>query len=532
MLKKETLILVTILFIFFGLQYKNFQKNTQSFRFGDESEHLTPAWMMVNHDSKLYKDITTNHQPLPIITSAVFFRLVKYQNPFMEIERLRQFMFLISFLGALVLVIKFRFVGLTAVILTETLKFYLFGYHLLAESLVLYPVMFITGIIATYLFKKQLKISHIHQNLEVILFGLSTFWIAFSLLPTWPFLLFTNLIYLYYLKNSKKLLLLFSIILPTILLFTLISIKDWYHYAILDNIKYFIPSETETKSWRIFLSILLYPFQSVINSKEPIGKYLLIVVVALTSTVIVTSSKIKTKSSFIFKFILIYSLLILLNLRIYKINVGFYTAFHILPLLGGLTITTVILFENTICLFKKESTKKIVFLSFGIFLLITALFFNTIWWKENINKTDEHFIQYGDLESLGTALKIIKLENDKLLVGQLEGLLNIFANIPVAGRQNAYLDWSFQSEESKSYILSLMKNSPPTFIYFPPGGLYFNLLTPYLNNDYTQIQRGDGNPTNAYVLSSQINKRSKQQWKDYKSLFYKIPDQVSMDNNQ
>lgn len=525
MRKKEILILVAILFLFFGLQYKNFQKNTQSFRFGDESEHVTPAWMMANYNSKLYTDITTNHQPLPILTSAVFFKITKYQNPFMLIERLRQYMFLISFLGALVLVLKFRLVGLISAILIETVKFYLLGYHVLAESLVLYPVMFLTATVAVRLFKnKQPKFSDICQNLEVVLFGLSTFWVAFSLLPAWPFLIVVNLIYLYLLKKEKRFLLIFSIIIPSMLLFMLISPHGWYRYTILDNIQYFIPQDTQTKSWSTYLLILVYPFQSILNPNGPIGKYLFILVTLLITATVFTLANKKNGARFVFKFTILYLLLVLLNLRITRIDIGFYTAFHILPMLGALTIASVMFYKNSIRILEKAPLNKLAVPLIEIAFLLAALFFNTTWWREKVDKTNEHFIQYGDIQSLGSALNIIKLDNDKLLVGQLEGLLNIFADIPVAGRQNAYLGWSFQSNESKTYFIKMMDSSPPTFIYFPPGGPYFNLLASHLQNDYTQIQRGNGNPTNAYILTSQINKRSKQQWRDYENLYYKIPE--------
>ncbi len=532
MLKKEILLPLLILFIFFALQYNNFQKYTQSFHFGDESEHLTPAWMMVYYNSKLYKDITTNHQPLPILTSVLFLKVNKYQNPFMFVERLRQFMFLISFLGALILVLKFRLVGLATVILIETNKFYLLGYHLLAESIVLYPVMLIVGITITHLLNNQQKNSNINQNFEVLLFGLSTFWIAFNLLPAWPFLVIANLIYLHYLKKNKQLLLIFFIILPTLLLFAILNFKDWYHFAILDNIKYFIPSDTQANSWQSYLSILLYPVKNIINPNFLISKLLLVIIFALIITKALSYiSKVKNKSTLFFKFLLLYLLLVLLNLRVSKIDVGFYTAFHTLPLRGALTITMVILFANSIRLFKASFIKKLVFLSLSTLLFFTVLFFNTIWWRENVNKTNEHFLQYGNIESLGTALNVLKQKDDKLLTGELEGFLNIFAGIPTAGRQNAYLDWSFQSKESRDYLINLMASNPPTFIYFPPEGPYFNLLTPYLKNSYTQLQKDNGSKINAYILTSQINNRTTQQWKDYENLDYKIPDQAFYNNN-
>lgn len=522
MLKKYAA-LTLVLLTFFLLQYKNFTHHTQSFRFGDESEHLTPAWMLENHQTQLYVDLYTNHQPLPILTSQVFFKIIDYQNIFMLIERVRQLMFAISMLGALVLVYKFKLAGVAAVFLIETVKFYLFGYHILAESLVLYPTMLVVGIIASYLFWPRQQASKKTVLLENVIFGISLFWIAFNLLPSWPFVIGAFIIYYYFQDNKSRKLLIGAIILPALLLFSIVDLHAWFQSTIIDNIKYFIPYESETNNWTFYTSIIFYPFQTFLNLEGPISKYILVSILILASATAAILSSLKSKKSFILKFLLIYVLITLLNLRTTSTNIGFYTAFHLLPYMGGFTIFILLILKKAMDLKNKTIFQKIL-VSFSVFLIFGALFLNTAWWREQKDKASEHFIQYGDIQSLGSALNKLKTQDDKFMVGPLDGLFNIAADIPIAGKQNAYLDWSYRSEKSRNDFNKLLTNTPPTFVYFPKEGDYFQALTPYLENKYTQLQRYDGGLTNAYMLNSEIHKRTNQQWQEYQSLFYKIPD--------
>ena len=522
--KLNVVVLIIIVAVFFVLQFTNLKTHTQSFRFGDESEHLTPGWMMANFGTRLYTELHTNHQPIPILTSLVFFKTVKYPNLFMLIERVRQFMLAISFIGALVLIFRFGLVGLVSVLLIETAAFWLLGYHVLAESLALYPTMFILGVIAKRLFWENQKTSKTMKPAENVLFGLCIFWIGFSLLPSWPFLFFSTLVYFRLIDHKSRKVTLISLVLPTVFLFMIIDIRGWFNDTFMINIKYFLPYETETKDFKSYLAILTYPFLSLFKPSVPVAKYYLFLTLISLSSVGVVLANSKRKAFLILRLLLLYGLIILLNLRIPKIDVGFYTAFHVFPQLGALTILSILLINLALDEIGKKSVQKIAFLSISGFLILAALFSNTAWWRENKDKLEEHFIQYGDIESLGSALDKLKLENDKFLVGQLEGLLNIASGLPVAGKQNAYLDWSFQSEESRRNLTDLMNNRSPTFIYFPEGGPYFTLLKPYLEGQYTRLQRFDGGLTYAYMLNSEMNKRTQQQWNEYESLFYKIPE--------
>jgi hypothetical protein len=409
----------------------------------------------------------------------------------------------------------------------ETASFWLLGYHVLAESLSIYPTMIILGTIAKQLFWKNRKESKTMSLTENILFGLSIFWVGFSLLPSWPFLFFSALIYLRLIDHKSRKVTLISIILPMVFLFMIIDIRAWFNDTFIANIKYFIPYETETNGFKSYLAILIYPFLSLFKSSVPVAKYYLFLTLISMGSVAIMLGNSKRKTFLILRLLLLYGLVILLNLRIPKIDIGFYTAFHVLPQLGALTILSIILINLAADEIGKKSAQKIAFLSVSGFIIFAALFLNTTWWRESKDKMEEHFIQYGEIQSLGSALNKLKLGNDKLLVGQLEGLLNIVSELPIAGSQNAYLNWSFRSEESRKNLTNLMNNNPPTFIYFTEDGPYFDLLKQYLHNQYTRLQRFDGGVTYAYMLNSEINKRTQDQWKGFEDLFYKIPEKYN-----
>jgi len=520
-------IYLTILFLFLVPQFYFLDKRTQSFNFGDENEHLVPAFMMSKNNDKLYEDLSTNHQPLPIITATLFHELVPYTNSLLYIERVRQFMFIISAAGALVLTLRFGAVGLVSSILLESVKFYFFGYHLLAESLVVYPLMYLGAILFEAGQKPTRPSSNSLTRIDSLIIGACIFWIAFNLLPTWPFLAIFTLYYLLTKKIDKpsRLLILLSFTIPTIALFVFIKSALWFDETIANNYKYFLPfdSQLSPRNPSDMISLAMYPLQSFLHLNQPVARfYAIFVLLAALSIIIFKFSKITRISKY--RFISFYLLIILLNLRTASSDVAFYTAFHLLPQVALLTI-----FVTSLVFFAIQNlpkTKQYTLVA-SIMLLFTMLLINnTIWWREsvNTNKFDDHYIQYGDEESVAMAITSIKNENDTLLAGPQSGLINIFSNTDLGTKKTAYLDWSFSSPTLKEDFHNTMENSPPTFVYFPTtSNAYSVALQPYLNSKYTRIQRSFGSETNLYVLSTSIDNHSQEQWKHFSDLLYKPP---------
>ena len=212
-------------------------------------------------------------------------------------------------------------------------------------------------------------------------------------------------------------------------------------------------------------------------------------------------------------FLVFYFLLISLNLRVTSLDIGFYTAFHVLPQVAFVTMLTVML--------AYRENKKLLYIFIPIIITVSA-----VWWSEarKTDKLNEHFINYGDEESIGMALAAIKNEGDKLLAGP-QSFLNLASGIPLATRQTAYLPWSFQVPELMIELIEIMESSPPTFIYFPESNNpYYNYLDSYLQQKYSRIKRSFGSQTDLYMLNDSISDNSRQ-WGDFERLLYLRPSE-------
>lgn len=515
-----------LLILFFLLQFSFLKPRTQSFNFADENEHLTPAWMMAEKHKSLYRDLSTNHQPLPIITAYAFWKVIKFSNLFMLIERVRQFMLFLSFLGAFLLSVRFGARGVIASIFIEIIKFYFFGYHLLAESLVVYPLMYLGGVLGENAFlnvknRKWLK-------LDGYIFGFCIFWIAFNLMPVWPFLFFSVTIFLYLrrkiLKQTSTFSILLSFFVPAFILFIAVNPLRWLQEAVINNLKYFLPYDTSL-TIQSYLSFLIYPFLSLQNLNQVIALYyfLLLILSLISAAIILLKSQRKIRTGTIF--LLFYFLLILLNLRITTLNIGFYTAFHVLPQTAFFTMLAIQIIYTAYKILIIPSERKIfsgIVALTGIILIVNS----SAWWREStlFDKWNEHFIQYGDDESIGMAISAIKADNDTLLAGEQNGFINITADVPLATRQTAYLSWAYRSPALKDEFNSVLTISPPAFIFFPQSGNpYFLALKSTLDEKYIRIQRTFGGDTNLYILATEINKRSPDEWRKFSDLLYKPP---------
>lgn len=518
---------ILLLLFFFALQFIFLSKRTQSFNFSDENEHLTPAFMMIKDNKSLYEDLSTNHQPLPIFTSYLFFKFIPIANPFMLIERVRQFVFFFSFIGALVLTLRFGIRGLLASTFIELIKFYFLGYHLLAEAIVIFPLMYITGVMFENVFLQvKLKRSIIINRIDDCIFGISIFYIAFNLLPIWPFLLVFSFFYLKIrlVKNIffPGILVFFTI--PVILLFKEVNTLFWFKETIVNNYLYYMPYETKLSIDSI-IPLLIFPFLSIKSLHQPVAIYyaLLSLLGLINITLILTKNKLDNVLKH--RMVSFYFLLILLNLRIESMDVGFYTAFHLLPQAAFLTMFAVC----SIFLANKSLPGfygRRIYASFVTIFAVAIMIIGTTWWREYafFDKSNEHFIQYGEEESIGMAISTIKKKDDRLLAGPQNSFVNIFADISLATRQTAYLPWAHRSLELRNQFNLLLEKTPPAFIYFPESdNPYYKDLIPILKEKYTRIQRSFSNNTSLYILSSEIEHRDSVQWKKFSDLLYKPP---------
>jgi len=512
-----------VLLVFFVLQFREFYSHTQSFYFEDETEHIAPAWMMMKHGSKLYEDLSTNHQPLPILTSRAFLSLVSFNSLYLLVERMRILMMGVSFLGAVLLTWRFGVRGLVSSVLVESVKFYLFGYHLLAESLIVYPVMYLVGVLAEKVVDKKSKVS----VFEGLLVGLSVFWVGFNWLPAWPFLI---LMTFWYLKGADKSISKWvgiGLVSPTLLMFSRISLAGWWQETVVNLWKYFLPFEYGKRGLVEYLKMGMYPLLGFLKLGKAIPTHIAGVFLVFALGGLMIMAKSRNRKLMEIKLLILYLLIILLNLRVDTMDIGFYTAFHVLPQFAGLTMVGVGMAFNGLGGLKKIADKVQYWIMVMVIggVMIGVLVVNTRWWGGTNDKMNENYIQYDKFQSVGSAIKSIKDDDDTLLVGPLHGFIYVMADTPMAGRQNAYLPWAYRSPALRKEFEDMMKKRAPSFIYFSEdrsNPYYVALESNYLV-DYERIDRVDGGKTDLNISKGFISDENKIDWKRFEELGFLKP---------
>ena len=499
-----------VFIVFFFFQFKALRNHSQSFYFQDETEHVTLGWMLQRFDKDLYIDISSNHQPLPILVGAAFSKVIKFNSLFQLIERTRLLMFAFGMLGSLFLSIRFKWSGLLSSILLQSVIYYYFGWHVLAESLVVPMIQFMMlSLWSLYHTKKVTKWIFIF---DAVVMGLSSWWIIFSLLALWPFVLVVNLIYalLLFKKHQLKLFTISSsmVLLLTGIMFYFISPIAWWGETIFNPVKYFIPYLPYLDLVKR-LEILFYPLLNAIKFTHFVGRWFLVLSLAL-------SIHVAFKRKILLPLVA-WCLLVLLNLRVYIPTQLFFTGFHLLPLMAGsATVTSIFLLK----LIKIKSISK---LGIGIVFLL-LLINNNGWWAEVKDKQNESDIQYGTFQSLAHAINSIKENDDQLFSAPNgHGYLNMMTDLSIAGRQLFHLPWAYRSPKLRAEFEELMKNNPPTFIYFHADkDGYSHQLSAIVKKDYSEIKRTNGDHTNLFIRKDRIFLISKLQLNQLEHYQYQL----------
>jgi len=122
--------------------------------FVDEDDNIVIG-NLAGEGKKLYTDVYTQHQPIMFYLSAGIEKVVKPDNILMTVKRHREFMIVWSFLWIFILIYRFGLPLFFASAVIELMKINLLGNLFLAESFVVYPLIYL---ISYLVYKNQKKI--------------------------------------------------------------------------------------------------------------------------------------------------------------------------------------------------------------------------------------------------------------------------------------------------------------------------------------------------------------------------------------
>jgi len=474
---KKLLLFFTLGMILIGV----FQLSNQralSFHFVDEEDHIVTASLM-NEGHRLYKDLSVNHQPLVYLGSSWLQKITKPTSMLVLIRWHRLAIWLYAAIWSLILVWRFNFIGLLFVGVFEWLKFYLFGNLWLMETLAVYPAVYllanlIQGGLVNDWFKKK----------EAVFLGACSFLVIFNLVPLWPWL---GLVWLIYLIKNKQMFLwqLMGLLIPTAILFILISPIDWFKETISYNWIYAMPQLSTVKTTSDWLKIVFFPFLSFLTKNSFQAK----VIQLLTAGWLISFlSLLIRKSKKVLWILFIYPLLILANLRVPSSASVFYRGFHLLPFMGLLLMGFL--------LSLKQVKKPIVLVILGIWGISLLLNKNMpyFWQTDSAN---EYHINYSVFDDINFAVKILAKPEDRLAVLTSESLVYWNTKTQPATRQVVYYAWESDVPELKeNYEKVFYGDNPPEFIY---GGQEAKVI----KEKYTAVLQ-DNKPTELFIRNDKV----------------------------
>lgn len=488
-----------ILFVFIGFLY---QKQSLSFHFVDEEDNLVLGNYLLKGDS-LYSDLFSHHQPLAYIGSAGISKVAEPNTIFLLIKRHREAVIAWSIFWAIILILRFRVVMVLTLIIYEPIKIFLLGNLFLAESLIVYPFLYILG----WIFSVQQKII----KWEIFFLGLCLI-LSFLLLSSlWPILL---LFTLYIFGKIKKIKLgwlwLMGGMMPILILTVyFISIPDYFFNSFYINFKYYIPMTSKTSFLETLFKSFFAPLVSLTlweNRNATLQVIQLLSVIFLINLVILWKIK---------KYFLVFGIFLILgmtNLRYVTPGQQEYSGFHILPWFMTLILLTMITIK-----FVWEKYHRVWWRIFiGIFM---ALLFLTIFKESSIllkpiDLNKDFYVNYSKQADIGSAIKIMKTSHENLFVVPDEWLIYYQADISHYSKMVNYYAWMSYVPEIKDPLYQKFEDNLPTFFYCDKCQFGYFGLEKYFS--YYRYIKKDGQYTKLMVLKNKLNNLTESQKNELK----------------
>lgn len=493
---KYVFFITLILLIISGYLYT---KNSFSLRFVDE-EYNFAVGKYLSRGERLYDDIITNHQPIAHIFSSFVQDYSKPNSIYLLVSRHRTSIAVWSLIWSILFVLFFGFSALFFVFCYELTKSYLFGNLFLAESIVVYPFLFLIGLIIydePVLSYGNKRLSH---PLLLIFSGICISLCLFLLGPIWPAVAFLTLLLLYRQKNYliPTLAFIFLGIFITILaLWKYVSFSGYLYWYLHTNLIFTVPSYHGNEPWVLtILKSFMSPMISFITFDDTPMLWL----IRIFSLLLIINLVILRKFRFV---LIVITLLGLSNIRFVPPGSGHYSGFHMLPWFGALVfITSALSFRQ----FKQNIPA--MFKIINVLLIILTILFSLNYAKpvlsEHKDAQKNYLINYSTYTDRGEIIRIMKNPIDTLFVSRDSWLVYWQSDTNHLPKLFGYYAWMSGIPKLHAAVLDEFAKRPPTFLYCDNcKGSDLEVFLP----QYTNIKKNKTS-TDLYVLPDKIQSLS------------------------
>lgn len=458
----------------------------------------------------LYSEIFYNHQPLIAYISYLIQLFSHPINIYELVLRHRQFIFVIGFLMNFLLIWRFKWIGIGFTLLYEFSKFYVFGDRFLSEGIIVYPIVYMTGLVL-YKFKKE-KI----YSLDYLLSAIFAWFVIFMREPQTLSAIALYLFILYGKPVQKiKIISVFIFLILTLTLLKLLPINDYIFSVFINN---FDRTAQEGGKLTVIIKGFFYPLFILFNGSWNIFRNFLVGFdLIFLSSFILYFVKFNNKKLIAAIFII----LGLANLRPEPPGTIFYEAFHMLPWYAAFIFVTIFLVNNVFTFYRKTSF-ILSFLLIFLFIYITAS--SNSFTREKIDMQSSFLTHYGNYLQIGEVVRNLSNSNDTLFTDGADELIYWQAQKVSPYKYSFYYRDKKESRYYKAREEMFAKN-PPDFYYdfCTKEATFISSLPKFRINDYQRLYSG-GKPSCLYIKKSKIPQVPKSGWEKAKTFLFYLPN--------
>lgn len=510
------IVLSVFLTLFFFKLYRVYSDHFSAFGCFDECFNYVSGFFMLKGRT-LYSQIYFNHQMLMAYLSFLLQAILHPQSIYFLVLEHRLFIFFFGVIMNIFLIARFGLPAVGFAVIFEATKFYFMGSLFLAESLLVYPLVYLFALAWQKLLRKKVF------TFDYIFAALSAWAVIFLREPAILAAVFLYGVILFCKDTARRKLISF-LIFALLTVTTLLSIpwSDYISQVWVYNAQTAFASEVGTQHVVGFgiLKVFLYPLFILFNGKWTFVREILIGVdILFIISLIALFIKRRIKIAI---FLLV--ALGLTNIRVVPPGTIFYEAFHMLPWYALFVFTTFLLLKETFLLQIKRAWKYgliVIVLLVSCYIVISPKSF--IW--EKVDRKRDFNLSFDTYYVYGEAVKQLAKSTDTLFLDGWNELIYWQANL------NSPYKYS-RTEGSIGNVLKLVNaradmfaNNPPDFYYSLCSGKtrYFGFLPDFLVKDYVELVYVHS-PSCLFVKKSKLSQITTQQWDSLKVLRFYLPE--------
>lgn len=495
----------------YAILYKIYIPRINAFGCFDDCNNFMRGYFVLN-GKELFSEVFSGHQPFGSYLSTFIQWLTKPQNIFELVLRHRQFLLLFSFFLNALLITRFGARVIIFTIIFEFSKFYLFGDRFLGDGMIVYALIYLTGLVIVKL--KNQKI----YKIDYLLAAFLTWFIIFMRGPYVPVAMLTYLLLIWSWPIKKRSIASFAIFvfLSTATVF-LHNINEYFFDVITFNFQAVLPAES--KSIMFGPSIVqwfFYPLYIFFYGNLNIFKTLLIGINVVY--LILFANLLRNKKYLLAGFIFL--ALGLTNIRTVMPGSMFYNSFHMLVWYGLFIFITVnLLFQDKI--------RKIYFIS-GLLILVTSFLYlisSPLYFAhEKVDGHKEFITNYGYLLQEGEVIKILSNPNDTLFLDGSDDLIYWQSKRFSPYKYSWYTSSMPYFKKFSDERIKMFKTTPPDFYRefgsCPKKSVQANQTLPeFVKNKYVRLYTGL-NESCIFVRVDKLNSITNDQWERAREFQY------------